>query len=38
MKDDMRSVPEVTLIRTKVTHGKQPRHFVGGLELPEDRH
>ena len=38
MKDDMRSVPEVTLIRTKVTHGKQPRHFVGGLELPDDRH
>jgi pimeloyl-ACP methyl ester carboxylesterase len=38
MKDDMRSVPEVTLIRTKVTHGKQPSHFVGGLELPDDRH
>lgn len=38
MKDDMRSVPEVTLIRTKITHGKQPRHFVGGLELPDDRH
>jgi pimeloyl-ACP methyl ester carboxylesterase len=38
MKDDMRSVPEVTLIRTKVTHGKQPRNFVGGLGLPDDRH
>ncbi|MFO7561754.1 MAG: hypothetical protein R6X02_03870 [Enhygromyxa sp.] len=37
MKDDMRSVPEVALVKTKVTHGKQPRHFVGGLELPEDR-
>lgn len=38
MQDEMRSVPEVTLIRTKVTHGKQPRHFVGGLGLPDDRH
>lgn len=38
MKDDMRNVPEVTLIKTKVTHGKQPRHFVGGLGLPDDRH
>jgi pimeloyl-ACP methyl ester carboxylesterase len=37
MKDDMRSVPEVTLIKTKVTHGNQPRHFSGGLELPVDR-
>ncbi len=33
----MCSVPEVTLIKTKISHGKQPRHFVGGLELPVDR-
>jgi pimeloyl-ACP methyl ester carboxylesterase len=37
MKDEMRGVPEVTLVKTRVTHGDQPRHFVGGLELPADR-
>ena len=33
MKDDMRSVPEVTVVKTKVPHGKQPREFAGGLNL-----
>jgi pimeloyl-ACP methyl ester carboxylesterase len=33
----MQSIPEVTLIETKVVHGKQPRHFAGGLELAADR-
>jgi hypothetical protein len=38
MKNDMRDVPGVFVHRTKVPHGKQPRHFVGGLELPADRY
>jgi hypothetical protein len=38
MKSDMRDVPGVWVLRTKIPHGKQPRHFVGGLELPESRH
>lgn len=37
MKDDMADEPGVFVFRTKVPHGKQPRHFVGGLELPADR-
>lgn len=37
MKDDMKDEPGVFVFRTKVSHGKQPRHFVGGLELPADR-
>lgn len=37
MKTDMRDVPGVFVLRTKIPHGKQPRHFVGGLELPPDR-
>ncbi|MBV1857291.1 MAG: hypothetical protein KUG77_02690 [Nannocystaceae bacterium] len=37
MKDDMTGEPGVFVFRTKVPHGKQPRHFVGGLELPADR-
>jgi hypothetical protein len=38
MKTDMRDVPGVFVLRTKIPHGKQPRHFVGGLELPDDRY
>ena len=38
MKTDMRDVPGVYLLRTKIPHGKQPRHFVGGLELPASRY
>ncbi len=38
MKNEMRDVPGVFVHRTKISHGKQPRHFVGGLELPADRH
>ncbi|HET6582966.1 MAG TPA: hypothetical protein VFG69_05960 [Nannocystaceae bacterium] len=38
MKNDMRDVPGVFVLRTKIPHGKQPRHFVGGLELPADRY
>ncbi len=37
MKDDMKDEPGVFVFRTKVPHGKQPRHFVGGLELPKQR-
>jgi len=37
MKDDMADEPGVYVFRTKVPHGKQPRHFVGGLEVPADR-
>lgn len=37
MKSDMKDEPGVFVFRTKVPHGKQPRHFVGGLELPVDR-
>ncbi|EDM80667.1 hypothetical protein PPSIR1_37279 [Plesiocystis pacifica SIR-1] len=37
MADEMRQVPRVTLIRTKVVHAKHPRSFSGGLGLPEDR-
>lgn len=37
MKNDMKDEPGVFVFRTKVPHGKQPRHFVGGLELPVDR-
>lgn len=35
-KDDMKAIPEVRLVRTRVYHGEQPRHFSGGLEVPED--
>ena len=37
MKDDMKDEPGVYVFRTKVPHGKQPRHFVGGLEVPAER-
>jgi pimeloyl-ACP methyl ester carboxylesterase len=37
MKTDMSDVADVYVHRTKVPHGKQPRHFAGGLELPTDR-
>ncbi|KIG17600.1 hypothetical protein DB30_03081 [Enhygromyxa salina] len=36
-EDGMQSLPEVTLIPTKVYHKDQPRRFSGGLGLPEDR-
>jgi len=29
--------PGAYLLRTKIAHGKQPRHFAGGLELPKNR-
>lgn len=35
--DDLSTYRSVYLHRTKVPHGKQPRHFSGGLELPADR-
>lgn len=38
LANDMADVGRVTLHRTKIRHGDQPRHFVGGLELPADRH
>lgn len=38
MKNDMRDVAEVLVHRTRIPHGKQPRHFTGGLELPEEWH
>lgn len=34
---DLQGLPGAYLLRTKVPHGKQPRHFAGGLELPADR-
>lgn len=37
MKSDMKDEPGVFIHRTRVSHGKQPRHFSGGLELPADR-
>ncbi len=37
MKNDMKDEPGVFVFRTKVPHGKQPRQFVGGLALPQDR-
>lgn len=37
MKNDMAEEPGVFVFRTKVPHGKQPRHFSGGLELPAAR-
>lgn len=36
MKQDMRGESDVRVHRTSIVHGKQPRHFVGGLELPSD--
>jgi hypothetical protein len=30
-------LPGLFVLRTRIPHGKQPRHFVGGLELPADR-
>lgn len=33
MENDMQNVPGVTLVRTKVVHGEQPRRFAGGLGL-----
>ena len=35
--NDMKNTRGVYLHRTKVFHGDQPRHFVGGLELPAER-
>lgn len=35
--DDLSTRRFLYLHRTKVPHGKQPRHFSGGLELPKDR-
>lgn len=35
MKKDLVDLPGVTLHRTKVRHGEQPRRFSGGLDLPE---
>jgi hypothetical protein len=37
MVQDFRGFDGAFLMRTKIPHGKQPRHFVGGLELPPDR-
>ncbi|MBZ5714248.1 hypothetical protein [Nannocystis pusilla] len=34
MKEDMRGVADVIVHRTKVSHGKQPRAFFGGLQIP----
>ena len=34
LADGFAAVPNVTLVRTKVTHGDQPRRFSGGLDLP----
>ncbi len=38
MKSDMNDEPGVFVHRTRISHGKQPRHFSGGLELPAGRH
>jgi hypothetical protein len=38
MKNGMRDVAEVVVHHTKIPHGKQPRHFTGGLELPAAWH
>jgi hypothetical protein len=35
MKVDMKGTPGARVLRTRVVHGDQPRHFTGGLELPE---
>lgn len=35
MKVDMKGTPNARVLRTRVVHGDQPRHFTGGLELPE---
>jgi hypothetical protein len=37
MKAGFVDTPNAYLLRTKISHGKQPRHFAGGLELPADR-
>lgn len=31
---DFEGIDRLTLVRTRVSHGDQPRHFTGGLELP----
>lgn len=36
MKNEMRDVAGARVLRTKISHGDQPRHFTGGLELPDD--
>ncbi|NJK33148.1 MAG: hypothetical protein HC927_12490, partial [Deltaproteobacteria bacterium] len=33
LKSDMQNVPEITVVRTKVVHGDQPRRFTGRLGL-----
>lgn len=37
MKTGFVDTPGAFLLRTKIAHGKQPRHFAGGLELPKNR-
>lgn len=37
MKNGFADTKGAYLLRTKISHGKQPRHFAGGLELPSDR-
>ncbi|MCA9692492.1 MAG: hypothetical protein KC636_23035 [Myxococcales bacterium] len=37
LRDDMKKLRGVYLHRTKIPHAAQPRHFVGGLELPASR-
>ncbi|MFO0632600.1 MAG: hypothetical protein U0168_07110 [Nannocystaceae bacterium] len=37
MKDEMRGIEGVFVHTTRIAHGEQPRHFVGALELPDDR-
>jgi len=38
MKDDMKSVEQVYVHRTRVSHGDQPLHFLGGRDLPAEWH
>ena len=33
-KRDFADNPRVSIVRTKIVHGEQPRHFAGGLEIP----
>jgi hypothetical protein len=34
LESDMKDTPGVRIHRTRISHGEQPRHFSGGLELP----
>jgi hypothetical protein len=38
MENEMKGVDNVYLHRTKVPHGKQPLHFLGGRDLPDAWH